>query len=255
MVHIGNPEDAVEAVAAGADTVEHGILPGASSTECPAELVVTMRDRGNDFVPTLCAARAMKTLYPDALRHAMRWVTQTHREGVRIALGADAGAPAVAVGKAAYMELEVLVESGLTPLEAIVDGTSNAAAVIRRAADPWNDRVRQARRSHRRRRRPIERHPRVSGDPACDQGRRDRAGSRGRQHKRSRVKGFTARSPAIALRERPRRPSSTRQPHVQHVAHRRSRDEGVLLRRRRARYDALDHQRRNGGCHHAHRRN
>jgi imidazolonepropionase-like amidohydrolase len=72
MVHVGKPEDAIEAVAAGADSIEHGILPGASSAECPAELIALMRDRRTYFVPTLSAAWAMKSVYPDALKHAMR---------------------------------------------------------------------------------------------------------------------------------------------------------------------------------------
>jgi len=135
MVHVGKPEDAIEAVAAGADSIEHGILPGASSAECPAELVAAMRDRETFFVPTLTAAWAMKRVYPDALGHAMRWVAEMHEASVGIALGTDAGAPGVVIGKAAHMELELLVGSGLTPMEAIVAGTRNAADVIRRAAD------------------------------------------------------------------------------------------------------------------------
>jgi imidazolonepropionase-like amidohydrolase len=135
MVHVGNPEDAIDAVAAGADSIEHGILPGASSAECPAELVAAMRDRGTFFVPTLTAAWAMKGGYPDALGHAMCWVAKMHEAGVQIALGTDAGAPGVVIGKAAHMELKLLIESGLTPMEAIVAGTMSAAAVIRRADD------------------------------------------------------------------------------------------------------------------------
>ncbi|MGB2984096.1 MAG: amidohydrolase family protein, partial [Candidatus Bipolaricaulia bacterium] len=125
MVHVGKPEDAIEAVAAGADSIEHGILPGASSAECPPELIVAMRNRGTFFVPTLTAAWAMKRVYPDALSHAMRWVAEMHEAGVDIALGTDAGAPGVVIGKAVHMELDLLVESGLTPMEAIVAGTRN----------------------------------------------------------------------------------------------------------------------------------
>jgi len=135
MVHVGKPEDAIEAVATGADSIEHGILPGASSAECPGELTVAMRNHGTVFVPTLTAAWAMKRVYPDALKHAMRWVAEMHEAGVQIALGTDAGAPGVVIGKAAHVELELLVESGLTPMEAIVAGTRNAADVIERADD------------------------------------------------------------------------------------------------------------------------
>jgi len=135
MVHVGKPEDAIEAVAAGADSIEHGVLPGASSAQCPAELIVAMRNRGTFFVPTLTAAWAMKRVYPDALSHAMRWVAEMHEAGVGIALGTDAGAPGVVIGKAVHRELELLVESGLSPPEAIATGTTNAACVIKRADD------------------------------------------------------------------------------------------------------------------------
>ena len=135
MVHVGKLEDAIDAVAAGADSIEHGFLPGAISAECPAELIAAMRNRGTFFVPTLTAAWAMKRAYPDALNCAMRWVREMHAAGVRIALGTDAGAPGVVIGKAAHVELELLVESGLTPMEAVVAGTRNAAGVIRRADD------------------------------------------------------------------------------------------------------------------------
>jgi imidazolonepropionase-like amidohydrolase len=132
MVHAGKPEDAMDAVAAGADSIEHGILPGANSPECPAELIVAMRECGTSYVPTLTAAWAMKGMFPDALEHAMHWVAEMQAAGVRIALGTDAGAPGVVIGKAAHKELELLVASGLAPMEAIVAGTRNAAHVIGR---------------------------------------------------------------------------------------------------------------------------
>ena len=133
MVHVGAAQDAIEAVSAGVDSLEHGILPGADSSECPAELPAAMSDRGTFFVPTLAAAWAMKRTFPDALGNTMRWVAKMHRAGVCIALGTDAGAPGVVIGRAAHRELELLVDSGLTPKEAIAAGTCNAAGVIRRA--------------------------------------------------------------------------------------------------------------------------
>jgi len=133
MVHVGTAKDAIDAVLAGADSLEHGILPGAGSPECPTELVDAMLDHGTFFVPTLTAAWAMKRMFPDALRNTMRWVAEMHRAGVCIALGTDAGAPGVVIGRAAHKELELLVESGLTPVEVIAAGTCNAAGVIREA--------------------------------------------------------------------------------------------------------------------------
>jgi enamidase len=135
MVHVGTSGDALDATRAGADSIEHGILPGSPSAKCPPELVTAMRDRGTYFVPTLTAAWAMKRTYPDALAHAMSWVREMHQGGVRIALGTDAGAPGVVVGKAAHVELSLLVRSGLSPLEAITAATRNAAGLIGRATD------------------------------------------------------------------------------------------------------------------------
>jgi len=133
MVHVGTAEDAIEAVSAGADSLEHGLLPGAESLDCPVELVNAMLDHGTTLVPTLTAAWAMKRPFPDALGNAMRWVTEMHRAGLPIALGTDAGAPGVVIGRAAHKELELLVGSGLTPEEAIATGTRIAAEVIGRA--------------------------------------------------------------------------------------------------------------------------
>lgn len=135
MVHVGNARDALEATMAGADSIEHGILPGASCSQCSAELVAEMQERGTSFVPTLAAAWAMTSTYPDALTFGMSWARQMQEGGVRIALGTDAGAPGVVIGKAVHMELELLVKSGLSPLEAIITGTRNAAEVIGRGDD------------------------------------------------------------------------------------------------------------------------
>jgi len=133
MVHVGTANDAIQALSAGADSLEHGILPGADFSECPDELTAAMSDRGTCFVPTLSAAWAMKRMFPQALENTMSWVGEMHRAGVSIALGTDAGAPGVVIGRAAHRELELLVESGLTPKEALAAATCNAAAVIRRA--------------------------------------------------------------------------------------------------------------------------
>ena len=50
--------------------------------------------------------------------------------GARIVLGGDTGLPDHFFGLAEHRELELLVEAGLTPMQAIVAGTSRAAAFI-----------------------------------------------------------------------------------------------------------------------------
>jgi imidazolonepropionase-like amidohydrolase len=75
-----------------------------------------------ELVPTLVAGFAkMKQL--------------THRasqEGARIVLGGHTDVPFAARGEAPWRELELLVESGLTPLEAITAATQTAAAFLYR---------------------------------------------------------------------------------------------------------------------------
>jgi imidazolonepropionase-like amidohydrolase len=56
------------------------------------------------------------------------------REGGRIVMGGHSSVPYAARGEAPWRELELLVESGLTPLEAITAATGTAAAFFYRSA-------------------------------------------------------------------------------------------------------------------------
>ena len=47
--------------------------------------------------------------------------------GVRIAMGTDTGPPARFQGFFEHIELEMMVEAGLTPMQAIVSATGDAA--------------------------------------------------------------------------------------------------------------------------------
>jgi len=51
--------------------------------------------------------------------------------GVPLLLGTDASAPGMFPGKSAHLELQLLVEAGLTPYEALASGTRNPGRVIR----------------------------------------------------------------------------------------------------------------------------
>jgi len=127
MVHTGSPEDTMDAIKAEADSIEHGILPGTSSTEFGDEIVSMMLDRGIYFVPTMTIAWAYKERYPDILSGLKRNVKKLHTAGVGIAAGTDSGTPGVVIGKGLHKELELLVEAGLSNMEAINSGTKNAA--------------------------------------------------------------------------------------------------------------------------------
>ena len=127
MVHTGTPDDTRDAVKAGTDSIEHGILPGTNSTEFQDDITKAMLDRGTYYVPTLAIAWAYKEIYPDVFSDSKKALRLLHEKGVKIALGTDSGAPGTVIGKAVHKELELMVEAGLSPMEAIKAGTKNAA--------------------------------------------------------------------------------------------------------------------------------
>jgi imidazolonepropionase-like amidohydrolase len=122
------------AVQAGADTIEHGSL----LCESP-EAIRLMAERGVFLVPTL-ATSAMTTHGAEiplfmvendrSLGDApQRSVRSALAAGIPIAMGTDAGVPFVRHGLNA-IELALMVEAGLSPMQSIVASTSNAALAL-----------------------------------------------------------------------------------------------------------------------------
>jgi imidazolonepropionase-like amidohydrolase len=64
-----------------------------------------------------------------------RLVERLHASGARIVLGGHTSVPHAGRGEAPWRELELLVESGITPMDAIVAATRNGAAFLGRASD------------------------------------------------------------------------------------------------------------------------
>jgi imidazolonepropionase-like amidohydrolase len=138
--HAHGTEGIKRAVRAGVASIEHGSFLDAEGARMMAE-------RGTYLVPTMMAAEAVLRAadagtMPDyvevkarAAAAAMQNATRIARAaGVPIALGTDAG-----VGRHGQNghEFTLMVQwGGLTPMEAIVAGTSNAAKVL-----GWEDRV------------------------------------------------------------------------------------------------------------------
>jgi enamidase len=127
MVHTGSPKEAMDSVKSGADSIEHGLLPGGDSSEFCDELVRMMLDRGTYFVPTIAIAWAYKEKYPNVFLYLKKAVKKLYDAGVSIAAGTDSGTPGVVIGKGLHKELELLVEAGLSPMDAIIAGIRNAA--------------------------------------------------------------------------------------------------------------------------------
>ncbi len=65
-----------------------------------------------------------------AYARAEAFVLQMQREGITIAAGSDSGAGNVAVGWGTHHEIELLVEAGLTPMEALKAATGSAASLL-----------------------------------------------------------------------------------------------------------------------------
>jgi len=135
MVHTGSPKEAMDSIKVGADSIEHGILPGGDSTDFNDKLVRMMLDRGTYFVPTIAIAWAYKEVYPDFFLNLKKAVKKLHDAGVNIAAGTDSGTPGVVIGKGLHKELELMVEAGLSPSEAIMAGTRKAAENLGKGSD------------------------------------------------------------------------------------------------------------------------
>lgn len=73
--------------------------------------------------------RAAQT-YKRQLEVAKRNVKRLRDAGVRIAMGTDTGPPARFQGYFEHLELEMMVEAGLTPMQAIKAATSDAASCL-----------------------------------------------------------------------------------------------------------------------------
>lgn len=116
------------AIEAGVDTLEHG-------AELTPRLADMLAEKGIWYVPTLAAYRLHAENGPDWKKARARDVEALHRESVKMVLAAGApiamGSDAGGYGLDFALELEMLVEAGLTPHHALVSGTGDAAKCIR----------------------------------------------------------------------------------------------------------------------------
>ncbi len=132
--HAQGTEGILNAVRGGIDSIEHGIF---MNDECVREMV----ERGTYLVPTLAAIRNIIAMrgkgIPDYAVEKAERVAEFHRASIKmfygaggkIAMGTDAGTPFNAHGANA-MELEYMVEEGISPLDALIISTANAADLV-----------------------------------------------------------------------------------------------------------------------------
>jgi imidazolonepropionase-like amidohydrolase len=130
--HATAPQGVLNAIRGGVDTIEHGApTPEGGWLE-------EMASMGRYLIPTLTvfASAAQAEGYPPEVterlqewyRGSLAAVTAAKDLGVKIGLGTDDGRSPLA-GQNAW-ELELLVEAGLTPMEAIQAGTQTAAEAL-----------------------------------------------------------------------------------------------------------------------------
>jgi imidazolonepropionase-like amidohydrolase len=135
MAHAHGTQAVKNAILAGVDSVEHGSI-------LDDEAIDMMLRRGVYYVPTLVAARRIVEnadgggLLPIFVQKARR-IIDLHAEsfrkavaaGVKVAMGTDAGTPFNFHGDN-LVELPLMVEGGMTPMQAIVASTSVGAELL-----------------------------------------------------------------------------------------------------------------------------
>lgn len=109
-----------------------------------ADTIARLKAGGTYYAPTLAVYEPVKMgstapVDPESpallsrqrnFVNAMENVRVLHEAGVPIALGTDAGMPGTPHGAATLRELELLVQAGLTPSEALLAGTVTSAAAM-----------------------------------------------------------------------------------------------------------------------------
>ncbi|HET8897909.1 MAG TPA: amidohydrolase family protein [Rhodanobacteraceae bacterium] len=129
-----------QAARAGVDMIAHSLLDQAVDAELPR----LMREHGTAYAPTLAVYLPTRVdgsgkdrFSPEQLQQrqrnfavAMRNVKTLHAAGVRVVVGTDAGMSGTPHGESTLRELELLVEAGLSPSDALQAATSRSAAAI-----------------------------------------------------------------------------------------------------------------------------
>lgn len=135
MVKRGNA-----AARAGVDVIAHSVQDGSVDDE----LIALMRAHGTAYAPSLAVylpervdGSGRNNGKPDVLAqreqnfaNALHNVKTLHDAGIPVVVGTDAGMTGTPHGTSTLRELELLVQAGLTPSEALLAGTSASAKAL-----------------------------------------------------------------------------------------------------------------------------
>ncbi len=157
FVHVQNAPDAIDALNAGADGIEHMVRADEAGWEEALELAA---QKGVFWTPTLAVMEALGRMgdmtyfdnyetegsvsrvvlegirqvwqdagtdRPEPLEPCLESLRRARELGVKVALGTDAGNPAVFHGLGVHRELKLMVRAGYSPMEAIIAATGKAA--------------------------------------------------------------------------------------------------------------------------------
>jgi len=129
IVHSESPQDAFEAVKRGADSVEHFLVNSADSAAIPDGLIEMMIKQGTHVVPTMFITKYYAAHSPglkmyDELKAA---IGRLYKAGVNVTTGTDAGAPDIQFGEATHLDMECMVDSGMSTMDTIIATTGKAA--------------------------------------------------------------------------------------------------------------------------------
>ncbi|MFT8872079.1 MAG: amidohydrolase family protein [Sporolactobacillus sp.] len=134
--HAQGTEGIKNAIRAGVDSVEHAIY-------LDEEAIQMFLDTGTYIVPTLAAVYGIAVRgqgkVPDFMMKKALEVQKAHFEsigkaakaGIHLAMGTDAGTPFNDFKNDSAFELELMVEAGCTPMQALKSASLNAAKLLK----------------------------------------------------------------------------------------------------------------------------
>lgn len=100
-----------------------------------ADIVKQLRDPERQAQMRASPAWKLGQQYKTALEVAKKNLETVADQGVRIAFGTDTGPPGRFQGFFEHLELEMMVQAGLTPMQALVSATGDAARCHRRVGE------------------------------------------------------------------------------------------------------------------------
>ncbi len=130
-VRTASLEEARQATEAGADALVGGVT--LTGEQVDGSLLNLMQERETYYVPTLSAVEASSgdLLSVESLNTALTNTRLVHQAGVTIVAGTGTVGPGMEYGASMLRELELLVEAGLSPAEAVRAATILAAEFLR----------------------------------------------------------------------------------------------------------------------------